>query len=81
MGHNYSPPETTSAKLTRLLARIPDNWHITIERHPDCQKWTALTEAPDKIGEGKISAMHPDPASALEESWKLNRTEENKSRI
>lgn len=72
MGHNYAKPLTSGQKLERLLARIPESWAIKLERQPDTATWRALTHAPDQ--DGMWSQPHPDPADALEDAWRRNRT-------
>lgn len=72
MGHNYAKPLTSGQKMERLLTRIPPGWHIALERPAGEATWRALTHAPDK--EGSWSAPHTDPADALEEAWRNNRS-------
>ncbi|BBC79646.1 hypothetical protein HK27_10625 [Acetobacter orientalis] len=72
MGHNYAKPLSSGQKLERLLARIPTHWVIKLERQPGTATWRALTHAPEQ--EGQWSATHQDPADALEDTWRKNRT-------
>lgn len=72
MGHNYAKPLTSGQKMERLLGRIPPSWHVVMERVAEDATWRALTHAPGQ--EGTWSAPHTDPADALEDSWRRNRT-------
>lgn len=72
MGHNYAKPLTSGQKLERLLARIPPHWVVKLERQANTATWLALTHAPEQTGEW--SQPYPDPADALEDTWRRNRT-------
>ncbi|MFS8370746.1 hypothetical protein [Acetobacter indonesiensis] len=72
MGHNYAKPLTSGQKIERLLTRIPPSWVIKLERLPGTALWRALAHAPDT--DGAWSENHMDPADALEETWRRNRT-------
>ncbi|GBQ53478.1 hypothetical protein AA0313_0266 [Acetobacter indonesiensis NRIC 0313] len=72
MGHNYAKPLTSGQKIERLLTRIPPSWVIKLERLPGTAQWRALAHAPDT--DGAWSETHMDPADALEETWRRNRT-------
>lgn len=72
MGHNYARPLTPGQKLERLLERIPPSWHIRMERQAGEAGWRALAHPPGQ--EGQWSDPAPDPAAALEDSWRRNRT-------
>jgi membrane-bound lytic murein transglycosylase MltF len=72
MGHNYAKPLTPGQKLERLLERIPPSWHIRIERQAGEADWRALAHAPGQ--EGQWSDPAADPADALEDTWRRNRT-------
>ena len=72
MGHNYARPLTTGQKMERLLERISPSWRIVVERTAGEATGRALAQAPGQ--DGQWSDPSPDPASALEESWRRNRT-------
>lgn len=72
MGHNYTKPLTSGQKMERLLGRIPPSWHVVMERQAGEAMWRALAHAPGE--DGAWSDPYPDPADALEDSWRRNRT-------
>ncbi|MBO1325196.1 hypothetical protein K2X14_08305 [Acetobacter sp. TBRC 12305] len=72
MGHNYARPLTTAQKMERLLERIPPSWSVVVERRAGEATWRALAQAPGQ--DGAWSDPAPDPATALEDTWRRNRT-------
>lgn len=73
MGHNYAKPLTSGQKMERLLTRIPPSWAIKMERVTGSATWRATVHAPEAT-EGTWSDAHSDPADALEDAWRRNRT-------
>ncbi|MFT9398520.1 hypothetical protein [Acetobacter sp.] len=72
MGHNYAKPLTSGQKMERLLTRIPPSWAVTLERQAGTGAWKALAHSPEQ--DGAWSDTHQDPADALEDTWRRNRT-------
>lgn len=72
MGHNYAKPLTSGQKLERLFTRIPPEWAVKLEREAGTAQWRALAHAPGQ--EGQWSTLYSDPADALEDTWRRNRT-------
>ncbi|WP_367160768.1 hypothetical protein ABUE34_05835 [Kozakia baliensis] len=68
MGHNYAKPATVDGRLARLLARIPDEWGVEIER-PGGGGWSVSLHPPG----GEVTWGMPQPTlqAALEEIWRL----------
>ncbi|MFT9064464.1 MAG: hypothetical protein ABF430_11725 [Acetobacter persici] len=73
MGHNYAKPLTSGQKMERLLTRIPPSWAVRMERTAGTALWRATVHAPE-AAEGAWSDSYPDPADALEDAWRRNRT-------
>ncbi|MCX2561628.1 hypothetical protein OQ252_09505 [Acetobacter farinalis] len=73
MSHNYAKPLTSGQKIERLLTRIPPSWHVRMERETGSATWRAVVHAPE-TSEGAWSDAHMDPADALEDAWRRNRT-------
>lgn len=59
--------------MERLLTRIPPSWAIKMERVTGSATWRATVHAPEAT-EGAWRDAHSDPADALEDAWRRNRT-------
>ncbi|GBQ66682.1 hypothetical protein AA103196_1476 [Ameyamaea chiangmaiensis NBRC 103196] len=70
MGHNYAKPMTPEQKQARVLARVPPDWTLRIER-PSGGQWRALMQPPG--AEGAWCDEQPTLADALDAAWRLNR--------
>ncbi|MBB2202017.1 hypothetical protein [Gluconacetobacter tumulisoli] len=74
MSHNYATPLTPERRLARLMARIPDDWAIRIEKVADADgllRWRAATGLPGVAPQW--SAFHDTLPDALEAAWKAAR--------
>lgn len=72
MGHNYAKPITPGMRLERLFKRIPSEWAVTLKRSENELKWQAFVHAPS--AECTPSASFDDPADALQDGWRKNRS-------
>ncbi|ATU74037.1 hypothetical protein CFR78_00195 [Komagataeibacter rhaeticus] len=71
MSHNYATPQTPEKRLARILARLPADWPLTIERQPDTG-WRARLTLPVQ-GMQEWTAPHPTLLAALEDAWRHAR--------
>ncbi|MBM9401205.1 hypothetical protein JUN65_06360 [Gluconacetobacter azotocaptans] len=74
MSHNYAMPLTPERRLARLMARIPDDWAVRIEKVADADavlRWRAAVGLPD--APPQWSAFHDTMPDALESAWKAAR--------
>lgn len=68
MSHNYAKPANADARLGRLIARIPADWGVQIER-PASGGWSVALERPS---EGVTWGMpQATLQAALEDAWRL----------
>jgi len=70
LGHNYAKPLTAELRMTRVLARLPEDWNISIERIPG-EPWRVSMQPPGHAG--YCSAPHAELVDALEEAWRAVR--------
>lgn len=68
MGHNYARPMRADARLAQLIARLPDDWGVEIERAPR-GGWTIAVQRSD--GEVIAGAPCGSLLEAWEEIWRL----------
>lgn len=71
MSHNYAKPLTESARLERVLARLPADWAVRIERESGAG-WRVWLQPPGH--EGAWSEARESLAEALEEIWRALRS-------
>ena len=71
MSHNYATPLTPEKRLARILARIPADWPLEIEREP-ATGWRARLTLP-KQGTQEWTAPQPTLLAALEDAWRHAR--------
>ncbi|MCE2565314.1 hypothetical protein [Komagataeibacter sp. FNDCF1] len=71
MSHNYATPLTPEKRLARVLARIPDDWRLEIERQP-ATGWRARLTLPT-LGAQDWTPPHDTMVAALEAAWRHAR--------
>ncbi|BAK84183.1 hypothetical protein D3W54_06405 [Komagataeibacter medellinensis] len=68
MSHNYATPLTPEKRLARVLARIPADWPLEIERQP-ATGWRARLTLPVH-GVRDWTPPQPTMLAALEAAWR-----------
>ncbi|UYH51075.1 hypothetical protein N5W20_08275 [Candidatus Kirkpatrickella diaphorinae] len=68
MGHNYAKPARAEGRLAQLIARLPDDWGVEIERPPH-GGWMISVHKSD----GEVISGPPESSllEALEAMWRL----------
>ncbi|MBR0558890.1 type II toxin-antitoxin system HicB family antitoxin [Neokomagataea anthophila] len=69
MPHHQTKPLTEGARLDRVLARLPKDWRITIERD-ETTFWSVVLADPEG---GCVSESGSSLGEALETAWRALR--------
>ncbi|WP_068173712.1 hypothetical protein [Neokomagataea thailandica] len=69
MSHHQTKPLTEGARLDRVLARLPKDWRITIERD-ETTFWSVVLADPEGAC---VSETGPSLGEALEAAWRVLR--------
>lgn len=68
MGHNYAKPARAEGRLSQLIARLPDDWGVEIERPPQAGWMIAIQKSDGEVVSGPARATLLE---ALEETWRF----------
>ena len=76
MSHNYATPLTPEKRLARVLARIPADWALHLDRQPSppgAGQWRARLTIPGHAAQD-WTPPHETMVDALEAAWRHART-------
>ncbi|GAN95640.1 hypothetical protein Geu3261_0035_002 [Komagataeibacter europaeus NBRC 3261] len=76
MSHNYATPLTPEKRLARVLARIPVDWTLNLDRQPSSTgtvQWRARLGMPGQDAP-EWTRPHDTMVDALEAAWRQART-------